>query len=144
MSVIEVVQMFLQTYDGMSMRPISEVLTDEVDLYPNSYALTSVGNSLTESDCLGNETYQNSYVFYAKSASANEIDRKENHAFLENFTNWIEGKNRKREYPHIGDNCEIKSISVSNAMLFGVDSEGETLYQVQIQLHYERKSELWL
>lgn len=140
MSILSSVQDYLAEYDGMEI----QVLTDETEEQAGSYALALSGSSSLGSDCLGNEQYQSSFVFYAKEASANEIDRKENHDFLEEFGRWLEGRNRNGDFPDVGDNCVTTGITVANAMLYGVDEGGTSLYQIQIQLFYERKNELWL
>ena len=76
----------------MDMRPLSEIKTDLTEEQPSSYALAATRNSKITEDILGNRTYQNSYVFYAREAAGNEVDRADNHGFLENLTVWMEGR----------------------------------------------------
>lgn len=136
MSIIKAVQDWLSEYEGMSMRPLSEIRTDLTEEQPSSYALAAAGNSKIEEDILGNCTYQNSYVFYARELASNEIDRADTHEFLDRLKEWIEEKNASGDLPSLPDGYTAEGIEVSNAMLFGIDENGVALYQVQIQLTY--------
>lgn len=139
MSIIKSLQDYLQTYDGMSLRPISEVLTDTTRELPSSYALAPSGNGKTTTDIIGNRTYENNYVFYAKEAAADEIDRQENYDFLENFSDWLEEQNEVDNFPVLPAGYEVEGLEVSNAMLFDIDEDGTGLYQVQIKLIFTKR-----
>lgn len=141
MSIIKAVQDWLSEYDGMDMRPLSEIKTDLTEEQPSSYALAAAGNSKITEDILGNRTYQNSYVFYAREAAGNEVDRADNHGFLENLSAWMEERNVQNNLPQLPDGYTAESVEVSNAMLFDIDENGMGLYQVQIQLTYRKRSD---
>lgn len=139
MSLLKTLQDYLCEYDNMDMRPVSEVLTDQTGEYPSSYALAPSGNGKTSIDVLGNRSYQNSYVFYAKENSADEIDRQDNHDFLEDFSDWLEHRNDEQDFPTLPQNYEVEEIQVSNAMLFDLYEDGTALYQIQIQLIFRKR-----
>lgn len=139
MSLLKTLQDYLCEYDNMDMRPVSEVLTDQTGEYPSSYALAPSGNGKTSIDVLGNRSYQNSYVFYAKENSADEIDRQDNHDFLEDFSDWLECRNDEQDFPTLPQNYEVEEIQVSNAMLFDLYEDGTALYQIQIQLIFRKR-----
>jgi hypothetical protein len=121
------------------------VLTDRPDEYPESYALAPSGNSRVSTDITGCRTYQNNYVFYAKAAAADEVDRQDNHAFLESLTDWLEVQDRTGNYPVLPDGCSPEKLTVSNALLFDMLEDGTGIYQVQIQFTYTKRSETaWL
>jgi len=141
MSIIKAVQDWLSEYDGMSMRPLSEIRTDLTEEQPSSYALAAAGNSKISEDILGNRTYQNSYIFYARESAGNEVDRADTHKFLDDFREWLEEKNVQRDLPVLTDGYESDHIEVSNAMLFDVDENGLALYQIQIQFIYKKRSD---
>lgn len=138
MSILKALQDYLCEYDNMDMRPVSEILTDQTREYPSSYALAPSGNGKVSKDILGNRTYQNNYVFYAKENSADEIDRQDNHDFLENFCDWLEERNENQDFPTLPQNYEVGEIQVSNAMLFDLYEDGTGLYQIQIQLNFRK------
>jgi len=140
MSIIKALQDFLQTYSPMEM-----IYTDRPGENPDSYALAPSGNSRVSTDITGARKYQSNYVFYAKAAAADEIDRQDNHAFLEGLTEWLEEQDRLGNLPTLQEGYVPERIAVSNAILFGLEEDGTGIYQVQIQFTYTKRSEsLWL
>ena len=151
MSILKDMQNFLLGYDRMEMQivdiaeddegnPVVKLLgkinTDTTDENPSSYALQPSGSTMTE-DIVGNKIYQNSYVFYAMEYGKEEVDKADNHAFLESLCDWIEEQNDGDLSQIITKkNCTAESISVSNAMLFEPYENGVALYQVQFELKY--------
>lgn len=138
MSIIKSLQDFLTTFDGMELKSISQVMTDQTNSNPSSYALAPAGNSRITTDITGRKTYRNNYVFYAKEAAADEIDRQENYDFLESLTDWIEEQGDNANYPVLPINYIVEEINVSNAILFDIEEDGTGLYQVQIQLIFKK------
>ncbi|MDD4390590.1 MAG: minor capsid protein [Eubacteriales bacterium] len=134
MSIIRSLQDYIETYDGMELRPITQVLTDRTDEQPSSYALAPAGNGKTVTDIAGNRTFENNYVFFAKEAAADEVDRQENYDFLEGLSDWLDDQNDEGNLPQLRGRYEAESIDVTNAMLFDIDEDGTGLYQVQIKL----------
>ncbi|ADY54711.1 hypothetical protein Sgly_0345 [Syntrophobotulus glycolicus DSM 8271] len=139
MSIIKALQDYLKTYGGMDMRPISEVLTDQTRENASSYALAPSGNGKTVTDIVGNKTFENNYVFYAKEAVADEIDRQENYDFLEDLSDWLDEQNDAGNLPELPGQYEAESLEVSNVLLFDIDEDGTGLYQVQIKLILTKK-----
>lgn len=139
MSIMKTLQEFLAGYEGMSLRPISEILTDRPNQYPSSYAVALAGSGKVTEDIIGNRTYQNSYIFYAKEATANEVDRQENYDFLEDFTDWLEEQNADGNLPTLPGKYEAESLEVANAMLLDLEDNGTGLYQVQLQLIFTKR-----
>ncbi len=139
MSIIRALQDYLKTYDGMDMRPISEVLTDQTRENASSYALAPSGNGRTVVDIIGNVTFENNYVFYAKEAAADEIDRRENYDFLEDLSDWLEEQNDEGNLPELPGRYEAENLEVSNILLFDIDEDGTGLYQVQLKLTMIKK-----
>lgn len=139
MSLLKSLQDYLCEFDGMDMRPVSEIVTDSVDEISSGYALAPTGNSTIKTDILGNRTYQNSYVFYAKEPAADEIDRQDTHDFLESFCDWLDERNFNQDFPVMPDRYEAKEIQVSNAILYDIYEDGTGLYQVQIQFIFEKR-----
>lgn len=139
MSIIKSLQDYLKNFNGMELRSIAQVLTDTTSDAPSSYALAPSGNGGIKTDILGNKTYQNNYVFYAREAAADEVDRQENYDFLESFSEWIEEQNSNKNFPVLPANYLVEELIVSNILLFDIDEDGTGTYQVQIQLIFTRK-----
>lgn len=139
MSLIKSLQDYLETFDGMELKSVSQVLTDMTNNNPSSYALAPSGNGKITTDIAGNKTYQNNYVFYAKEAAADEVDRQDNYDFLESFSDWIDEQNDVENFPILPAKYSVEEIQVSNILLFDIEEDGTGLYQVQIQLIFKKK-----
>ena len=74
MSILKSLQDYLEQFEGMEMRAI---MTDGTDSTPSSYAVAPAGNNKFQEDILGNRTYINNYVFYAREYTTSEIERQE-------------------------------------------------------------------
>lgn len=134
MSIIKALQDFLMRYDGMSI-----VLTDRPDEVPSSYAVAAAGSGEIRQDIIGNRTYQNSYIFQAREAAANETDRQENYDFLEAFADWLEEQNDADTLSVLPGKYQAEALEVSNVMLVDLDEDGTGLYQVQLQLIFTKR-----
>jgi hypothetical protein len=138
MSLIKSLQDFLKTYDNMELREIQRLMTDTPLKDASSYAIAPTGNSKIVVDIVGNKTYQNNYVFYAKEAAADEVDRQDNYDFLEDFSDWIEEQNDNGNFPELPAKYEVEELEVSNIMLFDIEEDGTGIYQVQIQMIFTK------
>ncbi|MDJ0305390.1 MULTISPECIES: minor capsid protein [Dehalobacter] len=136
MSIIKALQDYLKTYEGMNLQPLA---TDMAGTVVSKYALAPSGNGKTVTDIIGNKTFENNYVFYAKEAAANEVDRQDNYDFLEGLSDWLDEQNDADNFPELPTGYDVESIEVSNAMLFDIDEDGTGLYQVQIKLKFTKK-----
>ncbi len=134
MSIIKSLQEWLDTYDGMEIT----TLTDTVDETAGSYALALAGTEVASIDILGKRTYRHSYVFYAREQVDAESDRAGNYDFIESFVEWIENQSDKEELPTLPGKYKSTGIEVSNAMLYDIYDDGTGLYQLQINLEFER------
>lgn len=138
MSIIKSLQDYLATFPDMAIQPLP-VKTDRTDEAPTSYALAPSGNGKTITDILGNRTFLNNYVFYAKEAAADEVDRQDNYDFLEGLAEWLDDQAAERNFPTLPTGYEVEELNVSNVMLFDFDEDGTGLYQVQIQLIFTKR-----
>lgn len=136
MSILASLQSFLTKFDGMEIRPISEVLTDRPEGAASSYAVAPAGSGETWKDVIGQRHHRNSYVFYALERVDAEADRGENWDFLEAFSEWLEEQADAENYPELPKGYTVDSMEVSNAMLLELDKDGYGLYQIQIQLEF--------
>jgi hypothetical protein len=139
-SILKSLQTFIESYEGIDeLKRIPKVKTDQTDEEPSSYALAPTGNSKIITDIIGNKTYENNYMFLAKEAAANEVDRQDNHDFLEEFSDWLDDQNDAGNLPELPGRYEAESLEVFNAMLFDIEQDGTGLYQVQIKLKITKK-----
>lgn len=133
MSIIKALQDFLAVCPVMELQPIQ---TDMAS--PSGYALAPVGGGETKRDIIGGRTYINNYVFCAKEAAQDEIDRQENYGLLEAVADWVEQQEDAGSFPALPGRYEVTGISVANGVLFEVDNDGLGLYQMQLQVEIEK------
>lgn len=135
MSILKSLQNFLEGYGKMGL----VVLTDQTTEQPSSYAIAPSGNSKITEDILGNRSYQNSYIFYAKELAASEVDRQDTYDFLEDFSDWLEEQSDTGNLPSLPGNYQAESLEVSNAMLFDIEENGCGVYQIQLQFIFTKR-----
>ena len=135
MSIISAVQKYLEGFEGMEMRTIH---TDGTESEAGTYAVAPSGNSKTVTDIIGNRTYINNYVFYAREYTTSEKERQENYDFLDEFFEWLEENNDNEVFPLI-KGYEVEEISASNVLLYDVSEDGRGTYQIQIQLRLTKR-----
>lgn len=138
MSILSSLCRWLEGFAGMEL----QIMTDQTGEAPSSYALAPSGSGKTSRDICGNRVYQNSYTFYAKEAASDEVDRGDNHDFLESFGAWIEDKSEAGELPAFGESYLTEEIAVSNAMLFDIGEDGTGLYQIQLQIIFTKRRDI--
>jgi len=134
-SILKSLQSFLEGYGKMDL----VVLTDQTTEQPSSYAIAPSGNSKITEDILGNRSYQNSYIFYAKELAASEVDRQDTYDFLEDFSDWLEEQSDTGNLPSLPGNYQVESLEVSNAMLFDIEENGCGIYQIQLQFIFTKR-----
>lgn len=139
MSILSTLQEYLKKFDGMELRPISEVLTDRPEGPASAYAIAPTGNGKTSQDVTGRRVYHNSYVFYAQESVGAEADRAENWDFLEALTAWLEQRVDAQGFPKLPAPYTVESLEVANALLVDINENGYGTYQVQIQLEFSKE-----
>lgn len=139
MSILASLQEYLKKFDGMELRPISEVLTDRPEGAASAYAVAPAGSGKTQQDVTGRRFFRNSYVFFALERTGAEADRAENWDFLEALSEWLEEQSVAQNYPKLPAPYTVDALEVSNAMLVDLDDNGCGIYQVQIQLEFSKE-----
>lgn len=133
MSLLSCIQSFLETYPGMELRPLGEIMTDLSGASVSSYALAPAGGRVTK-DVTGARDYINTYVFYALEAAADEADRADNYDFLDSFGAWLEAQEDAGNYPNLPNGYTARHIEAQAALLADIYQNGSALYQVQIEI----------
>ena len=139
MSIIKSLQDWLGEYEYMHIKKLSEIRTDILDENSGSYAIVPSGNGKTVTDIIGNCTYINNYVFYARESLLDEADRVGTNDFLEALQEWIELKAEAEAYPKLKGRYSVNDIYATNAMLFDVNEDGTGIYQVQITVEIDKR-----
>lgn len=128
-----------ETEAGPSLKVIGRVMTDRTDEEASSYALQPTGNSRVKADILGNKTYENDYVFYAKEAAGDEIDRQDNYSFMEGLFMWLEEQDENDNFPTLPSGYQAERLTVANIVMFEPEDWKAALYQIQIKFTYRKE-----
>lgn len=134
MNIIEKMRQILSDFSG-----ISELHIDCTGSTPESFSLSSVGDTLLKINILGNQTRRHSFLFYAVFSSINDYERLANSSALLKLTMWLENQKNIEI-----DGGKITKISAENGMLYEIPDENRIVgyrYQMQIFAEYEFKKE---
>ncbi|MBQ4347916.1 MAG: hypothetical protein IJC39_05670 [Firmicutes bacterium] len=136
MSIISALQDFLCGFPGGK---ISSVLTDIVGERAPSMALSQYGGGSVSEDITGNRIYINTYDFWAREYTADEISRAKNHDFLDSLFDWLEEKNAADELPDLGEYYAALSVSAQDISLYELDANGRGTYRMKIKLEFTKR-----
>lgn len=143
MSIVKSVQDYLATYNGMQLINLSEMETDytpgKSGAKGGTAALAPTGNSRTRTDVLGNKTYENAYIFFAKDLAVDNSAREDMYDFLESFSGWIETKIDEGILPELPGKYEAVNLVPSNHMLYDIEESGAGVYQVELILTIKKR-----
>ena len=134
MNVIETVRKVLSDFSG-----ISKIYIDFTESVPDSFGLSSIGDTLIKTNILGNQQRRHSFLFYAVFSTINDYERMSNSSILLKLTLWLENQKNIEI-----DNGKITKISAENGMLYEIPNNNEIIgyrYQMQIFAEYELKKE---
>lgn len=139
MSIIKSLQDYLMLYDGMALVPLKNISTEYTPAQGGTYAIAPTGNSAVKKDILGNVTYQNWYLFFAREKVADEVDRADMYDFLEGLTAWLEEQADGGNLPRTPGRYDVTDLEAMNHMLYDIEDNGLGLFQVQINLTLKRR-----
>lgn len=78
---------------------------------------------------------QYQYMLLLKSESEIDIQRLNNLAWLDDLSDWLEEKNRSKDFPVLGENKQITNVSCANALTYE-ESENGSISVYSLQLHF--------
>lgn len=83
----------------------------------------------------GTEIHKDYYQIVARRDIQTNESCVENGNWMEQLTDWIEERNRKKEFPQV-DGSDVKKIGVSSPFFMGENGLNEALYQMTIFIEY--------
>lgn len=119
---------------------------DFTDPNPDSYGLSSTGDTLISEDICGNQTRQHSFILYTVYSGINDYERLHNSSALLELSCWLGGQIGCEIIGTIdGIECtgEITGIRAENGMLYAAPEENymdAVQYQLQIIAEYKLNS----
>ena len=139
MSMIESVRDYIKTCPHIDL--LADVAIDLADEMPTNYAIVPNGDKIIARYVAGGEKHQYSFSLMVREFTFQDVERVENAAFLEKFSDWICDQVAARNFPDFGEDKEITMIECANGFLYQLDETGEKgLYQIQCQIYYTRRT----
>lgn len=133
-----------QCPDIHALDDIARVDIDWTEDKPESYGLMVYGDSTTEEKRYIDSTGVDRTVFntalFIRLYDETQYNRAENSDFLEKFTKYIRGLNRKKNFPELDGNEKIIKMEAAQGEFYGRDEDnGSGLYSIQLNMIYETK-----
>lgn len=138
MTVIESVQKWLKTYNGLKGRLDVDFLPEDADTYSiDTIPCEEVLKRYKDGGTLKQFQFAvSSRRFYEQNIKQNIS----NLQFFEELTAWVEMKARARELPTMDKGRQpLKIVVTSTAYPFIVSEDGKARYQIQMRLEYYQK-----
>ena len=135
---------WLQTYEPINDIAIveeihSERLTDNV----KNLALQRTGFDNSPLKYVTDKGWfrQYQYMLLLKSSSEDDIQRLTNLDWLDDFSDWLDEQNRTKNYPDLGDNKKVESVSCANALTYQESEDGAvSVYSLQLYFDIRKES----
>ena len=139
MSRVESICEYIKTCPHINL--LAEVTVDLADEAPTNYAVIPGGDTILTRYIDGGEKHQYSFSLVAREFTFQDVERVENAAFLEQFSEWIGEQERARNFPDFGEGIEITAMECANGFLYQLDETGQKgLYQIQCKIFYTRRT----
>lgn len=139
MTVSQAIIQWLKTFKPEELPHMKQIDTDL--LHGNvDYALAKAPIVNVRHFIDGTEIHKEHYQIMARLASQTNADCVDNGEWLEALTEWIESKNRAREFPAL-ESVTVKRIGISTPFHMGSAGQGVSLYQMTIYIEYVKKGE---
>lgn len=141
MNIIEKMQEILQSFPKIA-DVCHEIHVDFTEPHPDSYGLSSMGDTLLLEDILGNQIRQHSFMLYTVYSGMNDYERLHNSSALLELSQWLHSQTGGEVVSLIdGMECAgtITSIAADNGMLYAIPQENYVdgvQYQLQITVTY--------
>lgn len=126
----------------------NEIHIDFTDASTINYGLSSIGDTLLQSDILGNQTRQHNFILYAVYQSYNDYDRLSNSGVLLDLQHWLEHQAENQMVSvTVGDKILtgiLTNLNCANAMVYEIpynNTNSVWQYQMQIAAKYQIESE---
>lgn len=142
MNIIEAVRGLLSDFPKIS-EVAGALHVDFTNPPPDSYALSSTGDTRVSEDILGNPTRQHTFVLYTNWQSVSDYDRLNNSGVMLELAQYLEKNGRGIAVTADIDGVVYEGITTgvtcSNGMLFAVPEtlHGGVIYQLQIAANYK-------
>lgn len=140
MTVTQSIISWLKTFKQEETWKMKDIDTDIQPAKVKSYALVKEPIINKKTSISGKITATEHYTLMARLDSQTDSDRKANNTWGIDLEEWVENKNRNKEWP-ILENGQVRSISVTTPFYLGEAGISESVYQLTISITYVKEKE---
>lgn len=130
---------WLKTFRLEESENIRQIDTDLMHGNVN-YALVKEPVANVKKFISGAEVHKEHYQILARLDTQTNADCVDNGAWLEALTEWIEKKNRAKEFPVL-EGADVRKIGIANPFYMGKNEQEKSIYQMTIFIEYFKKGE---
>lgn len=136
MTVSEAIIKWLMSFKQEEMKKINtDIMHSSVDYVLVKEPVRNIKNFIS-----GAQFITEHYQFRARLSSITDDDSVDNGAWMEALTEWIDKKNRSKEYPQLSIG-EVQGIGVSSPFYMGRSEDKKAIYQLTIFIRYRKEND---
>lgn len=140
MTVTEAIRGYLEGFPGLSGGVMH---VDWLPTEAKTYTIDSVpAEPVLKSYMDGSSRRQFLFQVASREYFAPDVGNQAcNMAWFENFSQWVEAQNLRRDFPNLGAGRKCRAIEIlSTAYPFSVSKDGMARYQIQMRIIYEQEA----
>ena len=134
---------WLQTYEPINeIAMTEEIHSERVSETVKNLALQRAGYANLPLKYINDKGWYRQYQYMLLLKSESEIDeqRLTNLDWLDDLSDWLEEKNRSKDFPVLGENKEIKGVSCANALTYEESEDGSvSVYSLQLYFNIRKE-----
>ncbi len=137
MTVSQSIIAWLKQFNSEAYQRMKEINTDLQSPKTCTYALYKEPIQNVKKYLSGKSVHTDHYSIMARLSSQTNSDRIENGAWGEALTDWIEEKNKNKEFPLL-EKGVVEEIQVTTPFYMGKTETNDSIYQMTISIKYEK------
>lgn len=133
-----IINKWLKTYEPINeIAQIEDIHTESVSDNVKNLALQRTGFENLPLKYITDRGWyrQYQYMLLLKSESEKDIQRLDNLAWLDDLSDWLEEKNKNKNFPILENNKKITNVSCANALTYQESKDG-SISVYMLQLHF--------
>jgi hypothetical protein len=138
-SIITALRTYIATYSGLATGAALSV--DDIGSTPTEYAIVPLpGARIIETDLSGSTVREYPFAFQSTESTADDLERRQNNGFYENFADWLEAQTIAGVFPTLKTGkTPTKIETLGWGSLFEQGGSETGVYQIQCKLTYEQE-----
>lgn len=140
MTVAQSIIAWLRGFNQEEHWKMKEINTDIQPAQVKSYSLVKEPIINKKHSVSGKITATEHYTLMARLDSQTDSDRIANNEWGTDLEEWVEKKNRDKEWPEL-TKAKVQNVSVTTPFYLGESGKSESVYQLTISITYVKEKE---